>query len=114
MQSSVRRRSAGWQSVPEGCPVVLSLTPWLASEPCLAVEVGQLRAQGVRDEAIQITGVDKAPWVSAGAMGRLHADVFGDLGVELEGGLLVPLIRHEFVFRHPDGTVYHTPPSQEG
>jgi hypothetical protein len=98
----------------EGCPVALSLTAWLVSEPCLAVDVGQLRAQGVRDETIQITGVDYAPWVSAGAVGRLHADVFGDLGVELEGGLLVPLYRHEFVFRHPDGTVYHTPPITGG
>lgn len=81
------------------CPVRFPAKSSIALRPCALAELGELEGIGkvTRDPAY-VT----ARWVAVGGLGRLSVTLVGPLALLVQGGVVVPLIRHEFYF-DPDG-----------
>lgn len=73
---------------------------------CGAFEAGALEATG--REVTPRASVTR-PWLAVGAEARLEARLLRSLGLELAGGLFMPLVRDRF-FVQADSTVRETPP----
>jgi hypothetical protein len=82
----------------EACPIRLPLADSLAIRVCAALDAGILRSEGIR---LANANTETRPWFAPGALGRAQWALPGDLWVELEGGLSVPLMR--YVFNYQDG-----------
>jgi hypothetical protein len=90
----------------EVCPVRL-FGGALALRPCALAEGGVLAARG-SGSALEGPGTRARPWAAAGGAGRAEVRVLGPAYLELEGGVLLPLVRDEFVLE-PQVTVLRVP-----
>jgi hypothetical protein len=87
----------------EICPIRLE-TGELSLSPCLALDAGSLRAGRSAPAGSEGAHV----WLAPGALARV-AWFFGPVvGLELEGGITVPLDRYRFFFT-PEPLVYQVP-----
>jgi hypothetical protein len=68
-----------------------------------------LRAEGVASDDVVRPQTDNAIWAAASTLGRLRAEVGGGLGFEAEAGLVIPLVRHDFVYLEPTSSIYRVP-----
>ena len=50
------------------------------------------------------------PWFDVAAGLRAHAALLPGFGLELAGGLLVPITRETWIFERPDTVIHETPP----
>jgi hypothetical protein len=89
----------------DACPVRLPGRGNLWVAPCVALEVGAVRGEG-EDVANAHSGTRL--WVAADALARLTWDVVGPLAAELQAGVTVPFVRHEFTFV-PNVAIYQPP-----
>jgi hypothetical protein len=77
------------------CPVRLPAVSVVAVRPCALGELGELEGIGkVTDDPAHVV----ARWVAVGGAARLSVRLFGPLALLAEGGVVIPLIRHEFYF----------------
>lgn len=92
----------------EGCPVRVRFGGRWAFAPCVEVEAGVLRGQGVLQSPLTYVDAASVPWAGAGLLPRLEVG-FGPLALEVRGGPVFPLVRQEFVFKTPFSDVYDVP-----
>ncbi len=90
------------------CPLRFPKVSVIDVRPCPFAEMGVLEGIG---KATSAPDQVSARWVALGAMGRVGARLLRHLGFFAEGGLVVPLIRHEFYFdpQGPDTTALEVP-----
>jgi hypothetical protein len=88
------------------CPIELPLRAWLGVGPCAGLQAGVHRGTS---QGIPNAQAEDRPWVSPTATLRSSLILDGALGLELEGGVAVPLIETRF-FLAPDLTLFRTPP----
>lgn len=92
----------------EACGTSLAPLSGLDIGPCLALEAGALRAEGMKGGAI-VEGREALRFFAAAKiLGQLRWRA-GRLAAELSGGAIVPLVREEFVFEAPHSVVHETP-----
>jgi hypothetical protein len=89
----------------EACPVRLPGRGHLWIAPCAGLELGVIQGQG--EDVANAHGGTRL-WVAADALTRLTWDVVGPLAAELQAGVTVPFVRHEFTFS-PDVGIYQPP-----
>jgi hypothetical protein len=89
----------------DACPVRLPGRGNLWVAPCAGLEVGVVRGEG-EDVANAHSGTRL--WVAADALTRLTWDVVGPLAAELQAGVTVPFVLHEFRFE-PNVGIYQPP-----
>jgi hypothetical protein len=92
----------------EGCAFALEPTPWLRLIPCLGVEGGAIRAEGLLRGSLVQAQESTVAWVGVGVLPRLDVD-FGTVVLEAQGGPTFPAIHHEFIFQNPRYEVYDLP-----
>ena len=102
-EASTRLRSIGFG---------LSACPWswqverVFFEPCLLGSVGFLH---VSDSSVRNPrSADRTLW-GLGALGRARAAISPVFGLELEGGVELPLVERRFITERPDRIVAETP-----
>jgi hypothetical protein len=78
--------------------------------PTAGVDIGFIRGRGF---AIALPREQIRPWVDIAAGGRAQIRLIPRLGLELSGGLLVPITRPTWVFDNPQ-TIVHVTPSVGG
>ena len=85
----------------------LPLWTWrtLAALPCARIEAGVLEG---RASGFPSAHADSAPWLAAGAIGRGRWKVLAPLFVELNAGVMFPLIRDRSYFE-PQNVIYDVP-----
>jgi hypothetical protein len=93
----------------EGCPLTFEPVKWLSVEPCIDAEVGRLRGQGIASAVVTEPMNASALWLAGVASARIRVDVARGIGIELETGLVVPVIEHNFQFRRDTRTIYQVP-----
>lgn len=76
--------------------------------PCLGVEAGALRGEGLSGGSITEAYAATRLWGAGRALGRLQWRP-GRLATELAGGAVIPLVRQSFVFEAPDTVIHETP-----
>jgi hypothetical protein len=88
------------------CPIRFFLSRSVGLRPCLALEAGVLAG-----DASGLPGArsDASPWLALGPRARLGYAIAPPIGVELEAGIAVPLVRPSFLFE-PDRTVLAVDP----
>jgi hypothetical protein len=91
----------------DACPLGLPGSPDARFRlvPCVRFEVGLLEAQGL---GVTPTRSSARPWVAGGGAARASLWVVGGLFLEVEGGLVVPLLQDRF-FVEPNTTLHVTP-----
>jgi hypothetical protein len=95
-----------------GCP--FRFGEELAFRPCAVVEAGLLHARG---RAIAVPRQRTLPWLSLGAEARLTWQLLPPVFVRIAARAELIVTRHDYVFRIPRRTIYHTPllsPAVEG
>jgi hypothetical protein len=98
-------RFSHWSARALGCPWRYPLDGWLALRPCLGVDVGRMRGEGLR---VPDASTRSAPWVSALAELRLDAVVLEAVRLGVAAGPVVPLVRPRFYFL-PGEVAYQAP-----
>ena len=93
-----------WAARAEACPLHFPLGSRVRVAPCLALELGQLQAEGNRVSPTR--NVDR-PWLAPGALARLEVALLDLLVVEAALDAAVPVLRDRF-FVNADTTVYRT------
>jgi hypothetical protein len=86
------------------CPIAL-LARSLRAQPCARVELAGLSASGREVEPIRS---DLRPWFALGPLARVRLELGSPLFLELEGALLVAVVRDRF-FVEPGTLVYRAP-----
>lgn len=92
----------------EACGSSLAPLHGLDLGPCLAVEAGALRAEGIAGGSIVEAREAFRFWAAAKMLGQLRWRA-GRLAAELSGGALIPLVREDFVFEAPHAVIHETP-----
>jgi hypothetical protein len=92
----------------DGCAFAWRPAAWIAIVPCLAVEGGVLRGEGIQRGSIETVEAATVPWAGAGVLPVISIHL-GGLIVEAQGGPVFPLVRRQFVFETPDFTVHDVP-----
>jgi hypothetical protein len=92
----------------EGCVFALEATRWLRLTPCLGVEGGAIRAEGLLRGALVQAQESTVAWVGVGVLPRLDVDL-GRVVLEVQGGPTFPVVHHEFIFQNPRYEVYDLP-----
>ncbi|MBX3220322.1 MAG: hypothetical protein KF795_07355 [Labilithrix sp.] len=87
------------------CPVRLPLAPVVHLAPCAGMQVGLHR--GTSGGIPSARAQDKT-WLAPTATGSLGVDLSRAVALELEGGLVAPMVRTRF-FLGPDLTLFRTP-----
>jgi hypothetical protein len=90
----------------EGCPLRLAASGSVSLLPCVGFEAGALQGSG-KDIANQRAATRF--WGGVDAFARLTWDASNLFVAEMQGGLTVPLVRHEFIFI-PNVSIYDLPP----
>jgi hypothetical protein len=93
----------------EACAFVLKPTPWLRLMPCLGVEGGAIRAEGLLRGALVQAQESIVPWAGLGVLPRIDFDL-GRVVLEAQGGPTFPFVRRIFTFQSPHYEVYDLPP----
>jgi len=93
---------ANWLRL-EACPVALGLAEHFSLAPCLAFDVGRLRAEA--PNAPGSTGPQNIAWAAAIALARVSWIFRERLSLGLDSELGVPLVRHSFRVVNPDNSL---------
>lgn len=80
---------------------------WFSLRPTVGAGGGAVLGRGF---AIATPREELRPWFDVAAGVRAHAALLPALGLELAGGLLVPITRETWIFERPDAVVHETPP----
>jgi len=88
-----------------GCPWRFPGPGWLALRPCLGLDVGQTRGEGL---GISRSSSNSSAWLAARGELRLEFSIYDGLSAGGAGGAALPLIRPRFYFE-PDAVVFETP-----
>jgi hypothetical protein len=90
------------------CPARWPSDATLVLRPCGLFEAGVLRGAG---EATLDPGRANAPWIAPGGSVRADFKLWKTLLISLEGGAVIPLLRHEFYFDPdaPDNVAFEVP-----
>ncbi len=80
---------------------------WFAVRPTVGIGAGAVLGRGF---AIATPHAQTRPWFDVAAGLRAHAALLPGFGLELAGGLLVPLTRETWIFERPDAVIHETPP----
>jgi hypothetical protein len=91
---------------PELCSFGVVITRSLALVPCFGLELGAVTGAG---SEIPEASTRTRFWAALDAELVLRIDVSERWFVEASGGVVVPLVRYEFVFRDPDTSVHTIP-----
>lgn len=91
-----------------GCTFRFARGPW-ALAPCVALDLGTLRAEGLREDRLVAAGGRTIFWAALAAELRLAWEPPAPLWLELQGTLSAPLVRHSFVFDNPPADVFTVP-----
>jgi hypothetical protein len=86
------------------CPIAFRARS-LRAQPCARVELAALFAKG-RD--VVPVRSDVRPWFAAGPIGRARLELSGPFFLELEGGVMLAMVRDRF-FVEPGTLVYRAP-----
>ena len=89
----------------DGCPIYLGLTPKVSFRPCLGVEFGQVTGVGGQ---ILASRTEPRTWLATRLLGRIAFSPIDALMFELQGGVVFPLTRDEFIFGRAT-TIYKAP-----
>lgn len=98
-----------WAGRLEACPLDLEPSAALGFWSCLALDAGQLQAQGTRVSPAEHVS---RPWLAAGGIGRVEFRFLGVLAIELSGELFLPIVRDRFFVGA--GTTVHRAPAVAG
>lgn len=79
---------------------------WLAVHLTAGADAGVVRGRG-RD--IRKPDVRHRPWVDLALGARAELMFHTDIGLDVAGGMLIPLTRPRWIFEEPDFVVYETP-----
>jgi hypothetical protein len=91
------------------CPLALTLGPF-TGRPCAGIDGGLLHGQGGKIQSLY--GWFR-PWIAPTLSARTQWAVTARARIEVEGGLVVPLIRDQFAFEPPP-SLAHTAPAISG
>jgi hypothetical protein len=96
----------------DGCPFTARLTPTLVVEPCLGLEVGQVRATAKAGPTLAST-TEHRWWVSGDLLGRARFAPIPWIFAELEVGASAPFTRYTFLLGKPNAVQdrVHTVPA---
>jgi hypothetical protein len=90
------------------CPWRLAAGVWGLS-PCAALDLGTLRAQGVKADRLTSASGKTIFWASMGAELRLAWEPDAPVWIELRAAAGFPLVSHQFTFKYPDADVLTVP-----
>jgi hypothetical protein len=90
-----------WGGRLDACPLAFERSGVFAA-PCLAVDAGFLRAEGLKSTSLPDPHVASLPWFAATLLGRAGVVLSGLVVLEAEGGLTLPLVRKDFGFSKPE------------
>jgi hypothetical protein len=79
----------------EACPARLDVATLVATA-CVWVDAGLLHSQGM---GLANTEAESKPWIVPGALGRVSWPSYGDVWLELDGGIGLPLERYTFSYQ---------------
>jgi hypothetical protein len=98
---------ATWSSLAlDGCPVRFGSSRLVTLRPCVAVHAGVLYLRGL---AVDYPSSATRFWYSVGVLGRADLALGRGLELELQTGLLLPLIERRFFTEVPRQDVAQTP-----
>jgi hypothetical protein len=80
---------------------------WFSLRPTIGAGAGAVLGRGF---AVAIPHEETRPWFDVAAGLRAHAALLPGFGLELAGGLLVPITRETWIFERPDAVIHATPP----
>ena len=80
---------------------------WFSLRPTVGAGGGAVLGRGL---AIATPREQLRPWFDVAAGLRAHAALLPGFGLELAGGLLVPITRETWIFERPDAVIHETPP----
>jgi hypothetical protein len=92
------------------CPLRVALSGSVALRPCLGLEGGVVLASGKKQAPIAHAKGRVRPWWALHEAFRLQTDLGQDWLFELEGRIVEPLRRYDFVFEMPDQRILEVPP----
>ncbi len=88
------------------CPVRVRLIAAVAVRPCLGADVGAVSA--VTSGAPQPTNPARL-WADMSLEGRVEWRILDRVSLDIEGGLMVPIVRDSFVFEPTGDQAYRAP-----
>jgi hypothetical protein len=91
---------------PLGCSFVVRLPAALQLSPCLGVELGAVTGTG---SGLPAAETATRFWMAAELLGRLRFQPGDSFFVDVDGALVLPITRYQFVFRAPDTSIYAVP-----
>lgn len=103
-----RARFRHWGGGVEACQAWTEPLPKLRIGPCLGLELGVLRGEGLAFGEIVEPRAANRPWAAGRVLGQLRWRT-ARLGAELSGGAILPLVRQSFVFEAPHSVIHETP-----
>lgn len=103
-----RARFRFWGGGIEACQAMKEPLPGLRLGPCLGLEAGVLRGEGLAFGEIVEPKAANRPWAAGRMLGQLRWRA-GRLAAELSGGAVFPLVRQAFVFEAPHSVIHETP-----
>lgn len=92
----------------EACQAMTEPLSGLRIGPCLGLEAGALRGEGLAFGAIVEPKRATRLWMAGRMLGQLRFRA-GSLAAEIAGGAVLPLTRSSFVFETPHSVVHETP-----
>jgi hypothetical protein len=92
----------------EGC-IRIRIVTAIWGLPCGGLDAGSLRGEGLNQGAISHPASDTVLWASASVTGRLRAEVWKPLFLELDASLVFPFQHQRFVFEQPSYQIYEVP-----
>lgn len=98
-----------WAAQLDACPLSFTLFRGLEAPACASVQLGQLSASGKSGAALPDPGSARLLWAALEASLGLRWQPKGTWLVETRASAGVPLVRHQFVFRGPEATIYEVP-----
>lgn len=98
-----------WAAELQVCPFNPGVSRFRISFPCVGAELGLLRGSGAGG-AVDTPATDRALWAALAGELQVQARLVQGFWLGVGGGALVPLIRHQMVFRTPDVEIYRVSP----
>ena len=77
--------------------------------PCGMLELGAIRGEGRSSTRIADAFTAYRLWLAVDVVGRLEVAAGPSLGLHLQAGLALPLLRPGFLYRDPDVLVFRPP-----
>jgi hypothetical protein len=98
-----------WAAQLDACPLSFVLVRGLEAPACANVQLGQLSATGTVGRALPGAAAAHILWASLGASLGFRWQPGASWSLEMAGNVGFPLVRHQFIFRGPEQTVYEVP-----